>query len=240
MRTLFIADAHLQHEGDENYLAMLRFLSGLQGNTGTLFILGDFFEFWIGYRENPFTHYLPVLNALLQLRESGTNIVYFEGNHDFHMGPFFTETLHAIVHPGSASIEHSGKRIHLCHGDQLNPADIPYRVLRAVFHSRITQLLTYVVPPWVASAIAERMGRKGRENLHAKRGNPACHGLLRAYAAPRFAEGCDLVVAGHFHLPFSETSPDNPTKLMVSLGDWATRLAYAELENGTITHKTFE
>jgi UDP-2,3-diacylglucosamine hydrolase len=240
MRTLFIADAHLHHEGDDSYRAMLRFLSGLHNNTGTLFILGDFFEFWIGYRKNPFTHYLPVLEALRQLHESGTSIVYFEGNHDFHMGPFFTETLHAQVYPGSATIEHSGKQIHLCHGDQLNPADIPYRLLRAIFHSRITKWLTHVVPPWVASAIAERMGRKGRENLHAKRGNPDCQRLLRAYAAPHFTAGCDLVVAGHFHLPFCESAPDNRAGLMVSLGDWATRLSYAELENGTITLKTFE
>ncbi|MRR35913.1 UDP-2,3-diacylglucosamine diphosphatase, partial [bacterium] len=104
MRAIFIADAHLRHEGDQNYRLLMEFLAGLRGAVDTLFILGDLFEFWIGYETVPFTHYLPILDRLKELAESGTEIVYLEGNHDFHMGPFFTETLGARVYPGPAII----------------------------------------------------------------------------------------------------------------------------------------
>lgn len=239
MRAIFLADAHLQSPEDHSYRKMLRFLDELQGNTSTLYIMGDFFEFWIGYQENPFSHYQPMLDSLKRLRESGTGIVYFEGNHDFHMGPFFTESMGAVVHPGPACITINNRRYFLCHGDQANPDDIQYRILRGILHSPVTRWLTRIVPPGIASSIAERMGRKGRINLHRKGENPACRRILVDFAARRFAEGFDTVIAGHFHLPFIEESTEYPGKLLVSLGDWATRLSYAELVDGSISQKTY-
>ncbi|MSM41148.1 MAG: UDP-2,3-diacylglucosamine diphosphatase [Geobacter sp.] len=239
MRSLFIADAHLERESDPAYRAMLRFLAESRGTTGTLYILGDFFEFWIGYPTVPFTHYLPVLEALRQLADSGTAIVFFEGNHDFHMGPFFTDTLRARVFPGPAAMTLDGRRAYLCHGDQVNAKDIPSRLLRGILHSPLTRWLTHVVPPGVAGTIAERMGRSGRQNLHYKGENPACRTILRDFAAQRFADGYELVITGHFHLPFTEPAPDGSGKLLVSLGDWATRLSYAEMVDGEITLQTF-
>lgn len=239
MRAVLVADAHLQSPEDVSYRKMLRFLDELCGNTSTLYIMGDFFEFWIGYPENPFSHYGPVLDSLQRLRACGTDIIYFEGNHDFHMGPLFTETLGAVVNPGPAGLTISGRRFYLCHGDQANAADIPYRILRTVLHSPVTRWLTRIVPPGIASSIAERMGRKGKTNLHRKGENPACRRILREFAARRFAEGYDTVIAGHFHLPFIEESEEFPGKTLVSLGDWATRLSFAELVNGSITQKSY-
>ncbi len=91
MRTLFLADAHLRQEADDNYRLLMRFLAGLRGETETLYILGDLFDFWIGYPRSAFPHYLPLLEALEELRRSGTRIVYLEGNH----GLFTWAGLHA-------------------------------------------------------------------------------------------------------------------------------------------------
>lgn len=110
MRAIFIADAHLRHEGDENYRLLVEFLTELRGTVDTLFILGDLFEFWIGYETVPFTHYLPILKKLQELAENGTEIVYLEGNHDFHMGPFFTKTLAPGSIPARPSSPSRGNR----------------------------------------------------------------------------------------------------------------------------------
>lgn len=218
---------------------MLRFLEELRGTTETLYLMGDFFEFWIGYPEVPFTHYLPVLEALRKLRDSGTSLIYFEGNHDFHMGPYFTKTLEATVFPGPASCDIAGTRTWLCHGDQANPSDIPYRLLRLFFHSSFTRWLPNVLPPWVACAIAERMGRKGREYLHLKGENPAFRTILVQHAQEQFAKGHDMVVSGHFHIPFTQSFPGNPAKRLVSLGAWAAGQHYAELVGTEILLKQY-
>ena len=54
MRAIFLADAHLVAEADINYVRMLRFLKGLEGDVDTLYIMGDLFDFWLGFPENPF------------------------------------------------------------------------------------------------------------------------------------------------------------------------------------------
>lgn len=232
MRAIFIADAHLRHEADENYRLLMEFLAELRGKIDTLYILGDLFEFWIGYRTVPFTHYLPILERLRELAASGVAIVYLEGNHDFHMGPFFSETLGARLHPGPTVAEIEGKRVYLCHGDEVNRRDYPYRLLRFILHSPLTKAATRVVPPAVASWIAERMSRQSRSNHGSRQNRWDYPALLRAFAAERFREGVDVVVSGHFHTPFLDASDG---KTLLSLGDWLTHYTYGEWRDGVVS-----
>ncbi len=240
MRKVFIADAHLKCETDENYRLLLDFLKELHGNTDTLFILGDLFEFWIGYPEVPFTHYLPVLEALRHLRTEGVEIYYFEGNHDFHMGPFFTEVLKARVYSESATFDLDGKKIHLCHGDQINRADYGHRLLRFLLHNRLTRAIIPLVPPSAASFIAERMARESRGNHQARRVRWDYAAIARDFAAERFKEGYDAVVVGHFHLPLCEQTTMNGVRTLLSLGDWITHFSYGEWENGKFALKQYK
>ena len=240
MRSIFIADAHLRNPGDENYGKLLRFLAGLRGNTDTLFILGDLFEFWIGYRDTPFTQYLPILEELRLLSASGTAIVYFEGNHDFHMGPFFRKTLKADVHKGPAIITLEGKRVYLCHGDQMNRADTGYHLLRFLLHNPLTGAIVPIFPAWLAIRIADRMGRASRQ-VHRQREVKWDYGaILREFAAARFREGCATVISGHFHLPLLETSGGDGGQTLLSLGDWITHFTYGECLDGELFLRTFD
>lgn len=236
MRAIFIADAHLRREEDENYRLLLQFLAGLRGSIDVLYILGDLFEFWIGYERAPYPHYLPVLELLGELRESGVEIVYFEGNHDFHLGPAFTGRLGVRVYPGPATIELDGRRVHLCHGDEVNRRDYPYRLLRLMLHGGLTRALTHVVPPAVAAGIAERMGRKSKQNHGRRRQRWDYAALLRAYAAERFAEGCEVVISGHFHLPLFEQQAGTT---LICLGDWLSHYTYGEWRDGTVTLRSY-
>jgi UDP-2,3-diacylglucosamine hydrolase len=239
MRKIFIADAHLQNENDPNYRLLLEFLAGLPGNTDTLFILGDLFEFWIGYPEVPFSHYLPVLEQLRHLREKNVEIVYFEGNHDFHMGFFFEETLRAKVCCGPAEFDLGGKKVYLCHGDQINRADYGHRLLRSLLHNRLTRALIPLVPPAVASRIAERMGRGSKRNHVARRNKWDYAAILREFAADRYREGYDAVVSGHFHLPLLEQTENGKKRTLLSVGDWITHYSYGEWEDGEFSLKKF-
>lgn len=239
MRKIFIADAHLRSENDKNYRLLMEFLDGLRGNTDTLYILGDLFEFWIGYREVPFTHYLPILEQLGKLRESGIDIVYFEGNHDFHMGPFFTKTLRATVHGGPATLDIEGKKVFLCHGDEINRLDYGYRLLRLVFHSGLTRALTHIVPPGISSWIAERMGKRSKKSHGTRSTRWNYPAILREFAVERFRSGYDVVISGHFHIPLLESFGEGEGKILLSLGDWLTHFSYGEWEDGKLSLKTY-
>lgn len=236
MHAIFIADAHLQHEGDENYQLLMEFLDGLKGSIDTLFILGDLFEFWVGYETVPFTHYLPILARLEELVKSGVEIVYVEGNHDFNMGPFFTRTLGARVYPDSATIPIEGKNVYLCHGDNVNSRDYSHRLLRWVLHSPIIPVATHIIPPAVASWIAEKMSAQSKKKHGRRRHQWDYTALLRSFAAERFREGCDVVVSGHFHIPFKDEADGT---VLLSLGDWITHFTYGEWRDGVLSLKRY-
>ena len=240
MRKIFIADAHLRNPEDDNYRMLLRFLAGLEGNTETLYILGDLFEFWIGYRRIPFTHYFPVLEQLRNLVQSGTEIVFFEGNHDFHMGPFFTETLKARVYKGPAIVDLAGKRVYICHGDQVNSRDVGYRLLRFIMHNPLSGSLVPIIPVGAVSSLAVRMSRASKQIHQVRKTKWDYLTILRQFAAARFREGCDIMISGHFHLPLLEKTTDGGERILLSLGDWITHYSYGEWVDGELFLKKFE
>lgn len=235
MYAIFLADAHLDQPGDDNYRAMLRFLADMPSEVDTLFILGDFFEFWIGYPTVPFPKYIPVIEALQRLTDRGTRIVFSEGNHDFHMGPVFQERLRARIHPGPATVTIDGRTVFLCHGDQLIE-DFRYGLLRLVLHSFLTRWLIRLVPAEVTAAIGDWMGRRSKAAYPCRenRRNPA--ELIRAFARQQFARGCSVVITGHFHTPLLETEGG---QTLLALGDWITQYSYAEWRDGALSLKTY-
>jgi len=239
MRRIFIADAHLRNEADDNYRMLLRFLSTLEGNTETLYILGDLFEFWIGSPHTVFPHYQPVLEQLLRLAQLGTRIVYFEGNHDFHMGTYFTETLQAEVHPGPAIVNIDEKRVFLCHGDQINHRDYGYTLLRAVLHSHVSKLMIPLAPVALTSFIAERMSRQSSRKHGSRSLRWDYPAIIRRFARHQFKRGCDTVICGHFHMPFIERSGSDDDRILLSLGDWINQYSYAELVDGHLSLRVF-
>ena len=240
MRKVFIADAHLGKPEDFNYRTLLKFLEGLKGNTETLFILGDLFEFWVGYRNIPFTHYLPALEMLKDLKDSGTHIVYFEGNHDFHMGPFFEKTLKAEIYQGPGILSINGKKVYLCHGDQIMQNDYGYRVFRFLLHNSMTKILLPLVPYRLTSLVAEHLSRQSTGN-HGERNRKLDYvAILKDFAAARFDSGCDAVITAHFHSPYIfKNGTEGEERVLISLGDWKTQFSYGEWTDGSLALKKF-
>lgn len=234
MYDLFLADAHLVDPADANYRRLVAFLDAQQGQVRTLYLLGDIFEFWIGYRHAVFAAYVPLLEALRRFRDGGARIVYVEGNHDFHLGPYLREVLGCTVLPDGGIVEIDGKRVLLVHGDLINPADTGYRFLRRVLRSAPLRWLLPRLHPDLAWSVARWAGRKSQQShgVKRKRWDPA--DLLKTYAADRFAAGCDAVVCGHFHTPLLE---ERDGKTLVALGGWIEQDSYAVLAAGVLTLK---
>jgi UDP-2,3-diacylglucosamine hydrolase len=239
MHAIFIADAHLRQPEDRNYRALLSFLYEQEGKVDSLVILGDLFEFLIGYPAKDFPHYQPVFDGLLRLKAAGTKIVYCEGNHDFHLGSFFTETLAADVHPGPAVIDLDGTRTLVCHGDQINRGELSHRILRALFHGPFVKALIPVVPVRTACFIADRLGHRSTSRRAKKKRSVDTRAMLiRDYAAGWFGKGCDAVVSGHFHLPFLDVTDDGRHTLL-SMGEWIDRYYFGRYLDGTFSLNSY-
>jgi len=238
MRAIFLSDAHLKAPSDDNFLLLLDFLHEIEGKIDTLYIMGDLFDFWVGFPSNPFRQFDPVIDALERLVQSGCRLVYFEGNHDFHLGDVFAKRLRADIHVGPAVEVVQGKRLYLCHGDQINKNDSYYRLLRYVLRSRLVAASVSCFPPSWALRVKARLQRRSQSTYQEKKARWDYRAILLDFAASLHKQGCDGLVVGHFHLAMLETIADRNFTLL-SLGDWMGQFTYGEMLDGELRLMTY-
>ncbi|HRS98302.1 MAG TPA: UDP-2,3-diacylglucosamine diphosphatase, partial [Smithella sp.] len=163
MKAVFLSDAHLKHSTDERYRCLVQFLTELgEGRVGPphggegsrmgavvddLYILGDFFDFWFCRPDRIYPEFQPVIGKLVQLRQSGIRVHWFEGNHDFFMREYFHGVLGMDVIEESATVDLDQRRAYLAHGDTLDRTNVFYLALRKVLRSRIFYHFQRVLPP---------------------------------------------------------------------------------------------
>ncbi|MDH4228480.1 MAG: UDP-2,3-diacylglucosamine diphosphatase [Nitrospirota bacterium] len=231
-QAIFISDAHLSQPGDANYQRMLAFLGGLAdlpGGLPELFILGDFFAFWMGFASVP-ERYRPVVESLQQLSATGTRLHFVEGNHDLDLGRFFAHRLGATVHPDQAVVTLGGRRLLLAHGDLVDPSDRGYRFLRAALRSLPMKMLSRTVPPEGVLSIARRFAENKRYTASYAAHLPP---LFSEYARGQWMEGFDGVVLGHCHHPVfeqEEAVEGRRPRFYVNLGDWIRHFTYLRFD----------
>lgn len=238
MRAIFIADAHLASPEALNFRLLLRFLGELEGKLDTLYIVGDLFDFWLGFPSHPFTQYDPVLDALERLVQRGCKLVYYEGNHDFHLGDIFSQRLHAEIHSGPSIESVQGKQLYICHGDQINREDYGYNLLRFLLRMRMVAVGVRYFPPAWAEKIKKVLQKRSKAGYSVKTSRWDYHQILLDFAKNVQNQGCDGLVAGHFHLALHENIPD-PAFTLLSLGDWMGQFTYGEMIDGTLCLMTY-
>lgn len=234
VRAIFLSDAHLAWPEDDNYARMLAFLGRLR-DLPDLFILGDFFAFWMGFARVP-ARYRPAVEALRTLVEGGTRLHYVEGNHDIDVGRYFARRLGARVHPERAEVELAGKRLLLVHGDTVDRADRGYRFLRAFLRSVPMKGLSRAVPPEGVLAIARRFAEHKDYGVTRNTRLPP---LLEGFARERWAEGYDGVLMGHCHVPaFVEKDVAGRSCFYANLGDWVEHYTYVVFDGDRFALET--
>ncbi len=232
MKVVFIADAHLKGLDDPYQKSLCTFLDNMR-NVDKLVILGDLFEFWTGFNDVVYYHYLPVLTRLLTLGQKGTEIIYIEGNHDFFMGPFFTDILGARVHANPFELDLEGKRFYLGHGDTVD-RNLKYAFWRALSRSFIFRTLYRVLTPSVIWKIAGFLSQKSRIYHERAISIEAHH---RGFARERIREGFDGVMLAHTHIARLVEEEVSGIKggrkgLYLNPGSWMDESTYIVYEDG--------
>ena len=229
----FISDAHLGIENREREAAredrLHDFLNSLPGRASALVIAGDLFDFWFEYRTAIPRRHFATLAILRHLRESGVALSYLNGNHDFWLGRFLATEVGIETHDGPLVLAAQGRRIWLHHGDGLVGGDRGYRVLRRVIRHPLSIALYGLLHPDLGIPLAHQVSRWSRHSRGERPLDP--ERLWREIALPRFAEGFDTVMVGHFHHVYERREPGREFFL---LGDWIDRFSYAVLEDGAV------
>jgi UDP-2,3-diacylglucosamine hydrolase len=235
---VFLSDAHLGAEAVEREAGrtdrLHRFLATLPGRASELVVVGDLFDFWFEYGTALPRRHFPTLAALGRLREAGVAITYLNGNHDFWLGSFMAETLGVKTVDGAIVVESQGRRIWVHHGDGLIGGDSGYKLLRGILRSPLSIRLYGLLHPDLGIPLAHKVSAWSRSS----RAEPPLQAdrLWNEIAMPRFAEGYDAVVIGHFHHVYERREPG---KEFFLLGDWMEQFTYLELADGKLEMKRY-
>lgn len=223
MHPVFLSDLHLKPEGDEARIKLLvRFLKSLTGRVDHVFLLGDLFDFYIDFPDAPyyFPAYQPVFEALAEMVQRGTHVVYFEGNHDFRYGHFISHALGLESARDEYACMLDGYNCYMAHGDLVNTNDTGYLRLRSFLRGRLVSLLLRVLPPTWIVKMGLYFSRKSRAYTATKTDN--LDSIYRGFAKERWEEGFDVVVLGHNHRKDNfEGVFGGRRRLYLNLGVWA-------------------
>jgi len=229
--TLFISDLHLEESRSDITGAFLRFLKEKAPGAEHLYILGDFFEAWIGDDEHtPLQEQIAA--ALRTLSDSGTRIFLMHGNRDFLLGEDFCARAGATLLDDPTLIDLYGTPTLLMHGDSLCTADVEYQKFRANMRNPKTQKLILARP----LKDRQQMARQLREMSMATNSDKAEDIMdVTADEVVRVMEAHDVprLIHGHTHRPAEHAlKVNNKTAKRIVLGDWDKNLWWLEANPG--------
>src|SRR5690606_14710498 len=116
--TYFISDLHLDESRPDVRLFFHRFLDSIEPSARALYILGDFFEAWIG-DDAAASWQNEIADRLAQLGKSGCAIFLMHGNRDFLLGDDFARRCGGTLLPDPWVTEIHQRKVVLLHGDSL-------------------------------------------------------------------------------------------------------------------------
>lgn len=219
MTTLFISDLHLDDSRPAMTAAFLHLLENAATQADALYILGDFFEAWVG-DDNVAPLTLDVIAALRRLTDTGVPVYLMQGNRDFLFGGRFCKMSGCILLPDPTAINLYGRRTLLMHGDSLCTDDHSYMRIRPILRSRLFKFVMYCFPLRLRYKLAKKARAKSKQATGLK--SPmSMDANLDAIKKSLQEHQATLLIHGHTHQPAIQhlsLGPDFVTRIVLS--DW--------------------
>jgi UDP-2,3-diacylglucosamine hydrolase len=226
---LFISDLHLTEERPAANEQFIGFLEGKARSADALYILGDFFEYWIGDDDLAQPFNAVIAGLLRDASQRGIRLYLMHGNRDFLIGERFCAATGARLLEDPTLAEIGGVQTLLMHGDTLCTDDLEYQAWRRTARSPAFQA------EFLAKPIAERrrailgMREKSRQVVQAKTAeimdvnHDAVRQALRRHGVRR-------LIHGHTHRPGRHAvDVDGQRCERWVLPDWYGRGGYIEV-----------
>lgn len=135
MALYFISDLHLHAERPDLVRAFLSYLEQLPEDAQALYILGDFFEVWIGDDDDA-AWLAPIKQALKRLHDKAVACFIMHGNRDFLLGAQFCRETGCQLIDDPFVLDYAKQSYLLMHGDSLCTGDQAYMEFRRMVRSR--------------------------------------------------------------------------------------------------------
>ncbi|WP_027910714.1 UDP-2,3-diacylglucosamine diphosphatase [Pseudomonas sp. URMO17WK12:I4] len=216
---LLISDLHLEQERPDISRAFLHFLDTRARQAEALYILGDFFEVWIGDDAmTPFQR--GIAEALRRLSDSGTRIYLMHGNRDFLLGKAFCREAGCTLLGDPHVVSFNGESALLMHGDSLCTLDIGYQKMRRLLRNPLSLFILRNLPLNTRHKLARKLRSESRSQTRMKASDivdvtpEEVQRVMAQY-------GVKMLIHGHTHRPaVHELQVDGRPARRIVLGDW--------------------
>lgn len=219
MATLFISDLHLHESRPLITRAFFHFLHTQASHAEALYILGDFFDAWVGDDDDAD---LPreVARKLFALKQQGTAIYFQHGNRDFLLGENYAGKAGMVLLPDSCVIDLYGTPTLLLHGDTLCTADQDYQQFRQMVRSNQWQQQILAQPLTARRALAAQLRAKS-QSMNSLKAEDIMDVTPAEVITQMEQANVTRLIHGHTHRPAHHTLAINgkPAERIV-LGDW--------------------
>lgn len=219
MATLLISDLHLDEERPDISRAFLRFLKERASQAEALYILGDFFEVWIGDDAmSPFQY--SIAKALRDVADRGTRIFLMHGNRDFLVGRSFCRQAGCSLLRDPSRINLNGAPALLMHGDTLCTRDVAYMRFRRRLRNPLSVWLLRHLPLSKRQQLARKWRDASRQQVRQKAAEIVD---VTPEEIPRIMaeHGVLTLIHGHTHRPAVHALQVNGQDARrIVLGDW--------------------
>ncbi|HDZ55476.1 MAG TPA: UDP-2,3-diacylglucosamine diphosphatase [Pseudomonas xinjiangensis] len=219
MRYLFISDLHLEAKRPDITRAFLHCLEHQASQADELYILGDFFEVWLGDDDpNPLAR--QVAAALAALAEKGVRIYLMHGNRDFLMGHRFCQEAKCTLLRDPCIVTLNGQRVLLMHGDSLCIDDLAYMRMRRALRNPLSLFILRNLSLKTRHRIGRKLRDESQTQTQQKASDITDVNLDKVIEVMRIHDVRTLI-HGHTHRPeMHELMIDGEPAKRIVLGDW--------------------
>ncbi|MDP3846220.1 MAG: UDP-2,3-diacylglucosamine diphosphatase [Pseudomonas sp.] len=216
---LLISDLHLEEQRPDITRAFLLFLQQRANACDALYILGDFFEVWVGDDDmSPYQH--SIAAALRQLSDSGTAIYLMHGNRDFMLGQAFCQQAGCTLLRDPCLVNLCGEQVLLMHGDSLCTSDIGYMRMRKLLRNPLSLWILHHLSLAKRRQLARKL--RNESQVHTRQKATSITDVTLAEVPRIMAKyGVRTLIHGHTHRPQTHTlDVSGQAAQRIVLGDW--------------------
>lgn len=226
MTTYFIADLHLCDQQPDITRSFLKFCQEQARDARALYILGDFFEYWLG--DDALDKTAKVVQAALKdLSKSGVKLYFMAGNRDFLLGQTFADTCGMQLLEEPTTIDLYGEAVLLVHGDAQCTDDVPYQEVRKMFRNKDWQQQFLNLDIQQRIEFAQQARAKSQEHTQSS-SNEIMDVNPEEVAALFTTHQVKTIIHGHTHRPAVH---QNGVLKRIVLGDWHHQSSYLAVDD---------
>lgn len=248
-RIYFSSDYHLGvpslASSREREKLIVSWLSSIEHDAQTIFLVGDLFDFWFEYKTVVPKGFVRLLGKLAELSDRGIELIIFTGNHDMWMPGYLTQEIGASIYRNPVSFDFvtslGTTKVLVGHGDGLGPGDSTYKFLKRIFESPFFQLIFRITHPdfgiWIATAWSRR-SRLANVNKGEERFLGEDNEWLFQYCKEvELKDPHQYYIFGHRHLTLDMQV--NAHSRYINLGEWVTQQHYAVFDGAKLELKKY-